>query len=130
MIKILKFSILLITIILFNLLNPIQKVSAIGDVDWFLLKENKDGKEWIDLGSIKKIKNNEVSVLTKYFQNPTKEKVKGETNLYVMRIDCDNREYKDISVNGIPSFKAKWQTSNNDELIDVVIDKSCNENNV
>ena len=129
MIKILKFSILLITIILFNLLNPIQKVSAIGDVDWFLLKENKDGKEWIDLGSIKKIKNNEVSVLTKYFQNPTKEKVKGETNLYVMRIDCDNREYKDISVNGIPSFKAKWQTSNNDELIDVVIDKSCNENN-
>ena len=129
MIKIYKFSILLITIILFNLLNPIQKVSAIGDVDWFLLKENKDGKEWIDLGSIKKIKNNEVSVLTKYFQNPTKEKVKGETNLYVMRIDCDNREYKDISVNGIPSFKAKWQTSNNDELIDVVIDKSCNENN-
>ena len=126
---ILKFSILFITIISINLLNPISKALAIGDVDWLLLKENADGKEWVDLGSIKKIKNNEISVLTKYFQNPSKEKVKGETNLYVMRINCDSREYKDISVNGIPSFKAKWKTSNDDELIDIVIDKSCNEIN-
>ena len=127
--KFLKFTILCITIVTFNLLNPIQKASAIGQVDWLLLKENNDGKEWIDLGSIKKIKNNEISVLTKFFQNPNKEKVKGETNLYVMRINCETREYKDISVNGIPSFKAQWKTSNDDELIDVVIDKSCNEIN-
>ena len=127
--KFLKSSILFITIISLNLLNLGQKALAIGEVDWLLLKENEDGKEWVDLGSIKKINNNEISVLTKYFQNPSKEKVKGETNLYVMKINCDNREYKDISVNGIPSFKAKWKTSNNDELIDVVIDKSCSEIN-
>ena len=125
--KILKFIISVIIIISFNLLNPIQKASAIGDVDWLLLKENDDGKEWVDLGSIKKINNNEISVLTKYFQNPSKVKIKGETNLYVMRINCDNREYKDISINGIPSFKATWKTSNDDELIDVVIDKSCSQ---
>ena len=125
--KFLKSSILFITIISLNLLNLGQKALAIGEVDWLLLKENEDGKEWVDLGSIKKINNNEISVLTKYFQNPSKEKVKGETNLYVMKINCDNREYKDISVNGIPSFKAKWKTSNDDELIDIVIDKSCNE---
>ena len=127
--KILKLIILVITIISFNLLNPIQKATAIEEVDWLLLKENNDGKEWIDLGSIRKIKKNEISVLTKYYQNPNKEKVKGETNLYVMRINCETREYKDISVNGIPSFKAQWKTSNDDELIDVVIDKSCNEIN-
>ena len=125
--KILVSTILVITIISFNLLNHIQKALAIGDVDWLLLKENNDGKEWIDLGSIRRIKNNELSVLTKYFQNPNTEKVKGETNLYVMRINCETREYKDISANGIPSFKAQWKTSNDDELIDVVIDKSCNE---
>ena len=124
-----KFLILFITIISFNLINPMQKASAIGDVNWLLLKENNDGKEWVDLGSIRKINNNEISVLTKYFQNPNKEKVKGETNLYVMRINCETMEYKDISVNGIPSFKAQWKTSNDDELIDVVIDKSCNEIN-
>ena len=127
--KILKFLVLLFTIITFNLFNLVYKASAISDVDWILLKENNDGKEWVDLGSIKKIKNNEISVLTKYFQNPTKEKVKGETNLYVMRINCESKEYKDISVNGIPSFKTQWETSNDDELIDVVIDKSCNEIN-
>ena len=127
--NIFKFSILFITIISFNVLNPVQKALAIGDVDWLLLKENNDGKEWVDLGSIKKIKNNEISVLTKYFQNPSEEKVKGETNLYVMRINCDNREFKDVSINGIPSFKAKWKSSNDDELIDVVIDKSCNKIN-
>ena len=127
--NILKFSIFLIAIVSFILLKQVPKASAIGEVDWLLLKENNDGKEWVDLGSIKKLKNNEISVLTKYFQNPTNEKVKGKTNLYVMRINCDNREYKDISVNGISSFKAKWKTSNNDELIDVVINKSCSEIN-
>ena len=105
--RFLKFSISIIVVISLNLVTQVQDASAIGEVDWFLLKENDDGKEWIDLGSIKKIKDNEISVLTKYFQNPGKEKVKGETNLYVMRINCDNREYKDISVNGIPSLKAK-----------------------
>ena len=124
--KFLKFSILFLIIVFFNLFNLVQKASAIGEVDWLLLKENNDGKEWLDLGSIRKIKDNEISVLTKYFQNPNKEKVKGETNLYVMRINCETKEYKDISVNGIPSFKAQWKTSNDDELIDVVIDKSCN----
>ena len=127
--KVLKLTILIITIITLNLLNLVQKSSAIGEVDWLLLKENNDGKEWVDLGSIKRIKKNEIRVLTKYFQNPSKEKVKGETNLYVMRINCDNREYKDISANGIPIFKAKWKKSNDDELIDVVIDKSCSEIN-
>ena len=110
-------------------MNLVQNASAIEAVDWLLLKENNDGKEWVDLGSIKEVNNHEISVLTKYFKNPSKEKDKGETNLYVMRINCDSKEFKDISVNGIPSFKAKWKTSNDDELIDIVIDKSCSEIN-
>ena len=127
--KFLKFSILVFIFLSFNVVNIVQKASAIGEVDWLLLKENDDGKEWVDLGSIKKINSKEISVLTKYFQNPSKVNIKGETNLYVMRINCDSREYKDISVNGIPSFKASWKNSNDDELIDVVIDKSCSEIN-
>ena len=43
--KILKFLISVVIIISFNLFNPIQKASAIGEVDWLLLKENNDGKE-------------------------------------------------------------------------------------
>ena len=44
-----------------------------------------------------------------------------------MRINCDEKKFKDTSINGIPQFNPKWQTSNNDELIDVVIENSCSE---
>tara|TARA_B100000965_G_scaffold254574_1_gene214321 strand:- start:1462 stop:1851 length:390 start_codon:yes stop_codon:yes gene_type:complete len=100
---------------------------AIGNVDWILLKENQDGKEWLDMGSIKKLNSDEISVLTKFYKNPNNEKKDGETSLYVMRINCVKKEFKDISINGIPNFNSKWQTSNNDELIDVIIDKGCLE---
>ena len=116
-------------VITLGLTNPTYKANSIENVEWLLLKENKDGKEWLDTGSIKKYKNNEISVLTKYYENPSSSKKKGETNLYVMRINCSSREYKDISVNGLPNYRAKWKISNNDELIDVVIDKSCNVSN-
>ena len=99
---------------------------AIGNVDWVLLKENDDGKEWLDKGSIKQLPNSEISVLTKFFKNPTNSD-DGELSLYVMRINCDEKKFKDTSINGIPQFNSKWQTSNNDELIDVVIESSCSE---
>ena len=103
------------------------RVDAVGNVDWFLLKENESGKEWLDLGSIKVLKNNQLTVLTRYYENTSKVKDKGETNLYVMKINCLNNEFKDISINGIPQFNSKWKTSNNDELIDNVITRSCAE---
>ena len=103
------------------------RVDAVGNVDWFLLKENESGKEWLDLGSIKVLKNNQLTVLTRYYENTSKVKDKGETNLYVMKINCLNNEFKDISINGIPQFNSKWKPSNDDELIDNVITRSCAE---
>ena len=94
---------------------------AIGNVDWVLLKENDDGKEWLDKGSIKSLSNGEISVLTKFFKNPTNSDNDGELSLYVMRINCHEKKFKDTSINGIPQFNSKWQTSNNDELIDEVL---------
>ena len=44
-----------------------------------------------------------------------------------MRINCYEKKFKDTSINGIPQFNSKWQTSKNDELIDVVIENSCSE---
>ena len=40
---------------------------GIGNVDWVLIKENNEGKEWLDKGSIKPLPNGEISVLTKFF---------------------------------------------------------------
>ena len=118
-------SILIFSILIFT--NRVLPSKAISDVDWILLKENQDGKEWLDLGSLKRIKNDEISVLTKFFENPKKENEKGKTSLYVMNINCKSNQYKDTSINGFPTLNSKWQDSNNDELIEVVIEKSCKE---
>ena len=109
------------------ILNNYEFAYGIGKVDWVLLKENYDGKEWVDMGSIKKINDKEISVLTKFFKNHTDSNDKEELSLYVMRINCTEKKFKDTSINGIPQFNSKWQTSNNDELIDIVIEKGCSE---
>ena len=109
------------------ILNNSEFANAISNVDWVLLKENNDGKEWIDMGSIKEINDVEITVLTKFLKNPKEPSDKEELSLYVMRINCNDKTFKDTSINGIPQFGSKWQTSNNDELIDVVIEKGCSE---
>ena len=100
---------------------------AAKDVDWLLLKKNNDGEQWIDRGSIKEYPNNEISILTRFFETPKEPETKGKKLLYVMRINCESKKFKDTSVNGIPKINAKWTSSNNDELIDIVINKSCEE---
>ena len=115
-----------LTLLLF-IFNFASYSYALGNVDWVLLKENDDGKEWLDKGSIKSLSNGEISVLTKFFKNPTNSDDDGELSLYVMRINCNEKKFKDTSINGIPQFNSKWQPSNNDELIDVVIKNSCSE---
>ena len=107
------------------ILNNSGFAYAVSNVDWLLLKENNDGKEWIDMGSIKVISDNDISVLTKFLKNPKDSNEKEELSLYVMRINCTEKKFKDTSINGLPQFNSKWQTSNNDELIDVVIKKGC-----
>ncbi len=109
------------------ILNNSEFAYAVGNVNWVLLKENNDGKEWIDMGSIKETNAGEITVLTKFLKNPKEPSDKEELSLYVMRINCNDKTYKDTSINGIPQFGTKWQTSNNDELIDVVIEKGCSE---
>ena len=100
---------------------------AANDVNWSLLKRNSDGEQWIDKGSIREYSNNEISVLTRFFETPKQPETIGKKLLYVMRINCETKEFKDTSINGIPNLKAKWTSSNNDELIDIVINKSCEE---
>ena len=127
MIKIIfKFFSLCFTFLIL-ILNNSEFAYAVGNVDWVLLKENNDGKEWIDMGSIKEINAGEITVLTKFLKNPKEPSDKEELSLYVMRINCNDKTFKDTSINGIPQFGSKWQTSNNDELIDVVIEKGCSE---
>ena len=121
-----KRIVVIISVIL-TVTNLVLPANAIGNVNWKLLKENEIGKEWLDLGSIKKLNNKEITVLTKYYEKPNETKEKGETSLYVMRINCEDKTFRDTSINGFPNLNSKWQSSNDDELIDIVISKSCSE---
>ena len=123
---ILKFFSLCFTFLIL-IFNSAEFAYGVGNVDWLLLKENSDGKEWIDMGSIKEINDGEITVLTKFFKNPKKSSDKGQLSLYVMRINCNDKTFKDTSINGIPQFRSKWQRSNDDELIDVVIEQGCSK---
>ena len=78
-------------ILLFFILDFAPYSYSIGNVDWVLLKENNDGKEWLDKGSIQPLPNGEISVLTKFFKNPTDSDDDGELSLYVMRINCHEK---------------------------------------
>tara|TARA_B100000212_G_scaffold11116_1_gene8091 strand:+ start:116 stop:517 length:402 start_codon:yes stop_codon:yes gene_type:complete len=126
------FYYLLFSLVPFLLILPPFAFSsyAANDVDWLLLKKNNDGEQWIDRGSIKEYPNNEISILTRFFETPKEPETKGKKLLYVMRINCETKKFKDTSINGIPNLRAKWSSSNNDELIDIVISKSCEERNL
>ena len=49
--------------LLLFILNFASYSYALGNVDWVLLKENDDGKEWLDKGSIKQLPNAEICLL-------------------------------------------------------------------
>ena len=83
-----------ISLLLFILNFAPYSSYGIGNVDWVLLKENNAGKEWLDKGSIKSLPNGEISVLTKFFKNPTNSDDDGDLLLYVMRINCDEKKFK------------------------------------
>ncbi len=117
---------LLVSFLLIFLPLPYSCYGA-NDVDWLLLKKNNDGEQWIDRGSIKRYPNKEISVLTRFFETPVEPETEGKKLLYVMRINCETKKFKDTSINGFPNLNAKWETSNNDELIDIVINESCEE---
>ena len=122
------YSLILYLISFLLILHPFSFGSyAAKDVDWLLLKKNNDGEQWIDRGSIKEYPNNEISILTRFFETPKEPETKGKKLLYVMRINCETKKFKDTSINGIPNLKSKWRSSDNDELIDIVINKSCEE---
>ena len=125
--KLLRYLLFSLVTFLF-ILHPFSLgLYAANNVDWLLLKKNSDGEQWIDRGSIRKYPNNEISILTRFFEAPNDSETKGKKLLYVMRINCKTKKFKDTSINGIPNLNAKWTSSNNDELIDIVINKSCEE---
>lgn len=99
-----------------------------GPVDWHEVPASPEGRQWWDQGSLHPSRHGQLSVLSR-FQPAGAPGEDGERPrqgmLYVMEIDCNQKLYRDTSVNGLPRFGAGWSAPGDDELVMAVIRESC-----
>ena len=122
------------------LLAPMAPAFA-GPVDWQEVPASAEGRQWWDAGSVRTNAAGVVTVLSR-FQPAAPEPVApaeagdvgtapGSRNrppladLYVMELDCGQALFRDVSVNGLPRWRAPWQLAGDDTLIQAVLQEVC-----
>ena len=95
-----------------------------GQVEWREVPSSGEGQQWWDAGSLRLKKDGTVSVLSRYSLRQEDDRPALGT-LVVMEIDCNQQLYRDKQKNGLPQFRAEWQPSGSDPLIDGVLSGVC-----
>ena len=95
-----------------------------GQVEWREVPSSGEGQQWWDAGSLCLKKDGTVSVLSRYSLRQEDDRPALGT-LVVMEIDCNQQLYRDKQKNGLPQFRAEWQPSGSDPLIDGVLSAVC-----
>ena len=95
-----------------------------GPVDWREVPSTSEGQQWWDAGSLRRTREGNVSVLSRYSLK-TEDESPALGTLVVMEIDCDQSLYRDTQKNGLPRFKADWEAPAEDDLITEVINTVC-----
>ena len=95
-----------------------------GQVEWREVPSSEEGQQWWDAGSLRLKKDGTVSVLSRYSLRQEDDSAAWGT-LVVMEIDCSQLLYRDKQKNGLPQFRAEWQPSGSDPLIDGVLSGVC-----
>ena len=96
-----------------------------GPVDWREVPSTSEGQQWWDAGSVRRTKNGNLSVLSRYSLK-TEDDSPALGTLVVMEIDCGQSLYRDTQKNGLPRFRADWEAPAKDDLITEVINAVCN----
>jgi len=95
-----------------------------GPVDWREVPSTSEGQQWWDAGSVRRTKDGNLSVLSRYSLK-TEDDSPALGTLVVMEIDCDQSLYRDTQKNGLPRFRADWEAPAEDDLITEVITDVC-----
>ena len=95
-----------------------------GPVDWREVPSTSEGQQWWDAGSVRRTREGNVSVLSRYSLK-TEDESPALGTLVVMEIDCDQSLYRDTQKNGLPRFRADWEAPAKDDLITEVINAVC-----
>ena len=115
-------NILIIILIIF--FNRTKMVLG-ADNNWIEVSKTNLGIQYLDINSLKNKDKGIIEITTKYLKIDANTSKEVENNIYIMRINCINNKFKDISINGTKNFNAKWEESNGDKLINDVISNSC-----
>ena len=114
----------LISALLAVLIVVLAQPVIAGPVDWREVPSTSEGQQWWDAGSVRRTKEGNVSVLSRYSLK-TEDESPALGTLVVMEIDCDQSLYRDTQKNGLPRFRAEWEAPSKDDLITEVINAVC-----
>ena len=101
------------------------EIASAGPVEWKEVPATEAGQQWWDIGSLHYDKDGNLSVLSRFTQALREGEKQQNGSLYLMHVDCDQKLFRDTSVNGLHRFRSEWKPSDGDELIDAVIDEVC-----
>ena len=108
-------------LIFFSVFN---KLSA-AQINWVEVDKTNNGIQFIDSNSIKYNNRGILSVTTKFTElNPSDQTIIN-TDLYLMAVDCENRLFSKLPLNGELKQVKSWQKPNNEKLIKKTIINSC-----
>tara|TARA_B100000965_G_scaffold1242_1_gene991 strand:+ start:385 stop:765 length:381 start_codon:yes stop_codon:yes gene_type:complete len=95
------------------------------EIKWVEVANTGSEIQYIDVNSIKYNKSSLLSVMTKSSEiNPVDQKIIN-TNSYFMAIDCENRLFSRIPVNGELKQIKNWENPIDNKLIKRTIVNSC-----
>ena len=104
--------------------SGLDKLSA-EEINWIEVAKINNELQYIDVNSIKYNNRGFLSVLTKYSEiNPEDHEIIN-TNSYLIAVDCDNRLFSKLPVNGDLKQVKNWDKPLNDKLIKKTIINSC-----
>ena len=117
-------STLLASLVVILMQTAVSQPVLAGPVDWREVPSTSEGQQWWDAGSVRRTREGNVSVLSRYSLK-TEDESPALGTLVVMEIDCDQSLYRDTQKNGLPRFRADWEAPAKDDLITEVINAVC-----
>ena len=104
--------------------SEFDKFSA-AEINWIEVANTSNELQYIDVDSIKYNNNGFLSVITKYTEvNPEDHEIIN-TNSYLIAVDCENRLFSKLPVNGDLKQVKNWDSPLNNKLIKKTIINSC-----
>jgi len=123
------FALLAVLVIVLGVGAP--PIAWAGPVEWNEVPATTEGRQWWDGGSLRLSRQGQLTVLSRFQPAPPAPEAGGQASraaastLYVMELDCGQELFRDISVNGLPRFRAEWQAVAGDSLSTEVLRAAC-----